>query len=644
MANTLRIKRRAAGGAAGGPGSLENAELAFNEQDDVLYYGEGTGGAGGSATVILPIAGPGAFTTLSTNQTITGNKTFSGTVIVPTPSGGTHAATKAYVDESINTVATSFQVAGDTGSVTITTGTDTLTIAGGTGLSSTAAISTDTITLHLDNTTVTADSYGSASSIPNFTVDAQGRLTAAANQVIAISAAQVNNFTEEAQDAAAALFTNGSHSGISATYDDANAKVNLNVADFTITLAGDLTGGVTVTDLANATLTATVAANSVALGTDTTGDYVQSVSGGTGINVSSTATEGGVYTVTLANTAVSAASYGSATQIPTFTVDAQGRLTAASSSAVLIDLGTHTNGNYVASVAAGTGVSVSNTGVEGGTFTVTNTGVVSVAGTANQVAVSSANGSVTFSLPNNVTIPNNLTVTGDLLVEGNTTTLNTSTLSVEDKNIIIASGATTDAAADGAGITVKASADGSTDKTFNWVDATDAWTASEHVNLASGKTYMVNNAVVLSGTTLGSGVVNSSLTSLGTIATGTWNGSTVSINYGGTGATTAAAARTNLGLAIGADVQGYDVELAALAGLTSAANKLPYFTGSGTASLTDLTSYARDLIASASAAVARTTLGLGTIAIQNANNISITGGSITNLTTFDGVIIDGGTF
>lgn len=59
MPNTVRIKRRAAGGAAGAPASLANAELAFNEQDDVLYYGKGTGGAGGTATSVIPIGGPG---------------------------------------------------------------------------------------------------------------------------------------------------------------------------------------------------------------------------------------------------------------------------------------------------------------------------------------------------------------------------------------------------------------------------------------------------------------------------------------------------------------------------------------------------------------------------------------------------------
>jgi hypothetical protein len=130
---------------------------------------------------------------------------------------------------------------------------------------------------------------------------------------------------------------------------------------------------------------------------------------------------------------------------------------------------------------------------------------------------------------------------------------------------------------------------------------------------------------------------------VGTITTGTWNGSTISIGSGGTGATSASSARTNLGLTIGTDVQAYDAELAALAGLTSAANKLPYFTGSGTASLTDFTSYARDLISSASASIARTTLGLGTIATQNSNNISITGGTLSFVTISD-TVFDGGTF
>lgn len=567
MANTLRIKRRAAGGAAGAPNTLVNAELAFNEQDDTLYYGKGTGGLDGSATNVIAIAGPGSFTTLTTEQTISGNKSFTGTVVVPTPTSNAHAATKLYVDGLVSNVATAFSVAGDSGSLqTITTGLDTLTIAGGIGINT--VTSSDTVTVRLSNTGVSASSYGSANSVASFTVDAQGRLTSASSSTINITASQVSDFDEAAQDAVGSIISNGNV--ITKTYDDVN----------------------------------------------------------------------GIIKFDLNNTSVTSGTYGNASHIPTFSVDSQGRLTSAGTNAVLIDLGTNTNGNYVASVAAGTGISVSNTGVEGGTFTVTNEGVLSATGTGNQIAVSAANGNVTFSLANDVTIPNNLTVTGDLLVQGNTTTLNTSTLAVEDKNIILSNTASpSDSSADGAGITVK----GSSDKTFNWVDSTDAWTSSEHLDLASGKAYMVNGSIVLSNTTLGSGVVHSSLTSVGTITSGTWNGSTLSISYGGTGATTAPQARTNLGLAIGVDVQAYDAELNALAGLASAADKLPYFTGSGTASLTDLTSYARTLISAANAATARTTLELGTIALQNASSVSITGGTLSAVTISNSVI-DGGTF
>jgi hypothetical protein len=111
----------------------------------------------------------------------------------------------------------------------------------------------------------------------------------------------------------------------------------------------------------------------------------------------------------------------------------------------------------------------------------------------------------------------NVTVGGDLTVNGTTTTINSTTISVDDKNIELGSVATpTDTTADGAGITVK----GDTDKTWNWVNATDAWTSSEDVNLLTGKAYHIAGTQVLGSTTLGSGIVNSSLTKVGLSSAG----------------------------------------------------------------------------------------------------------------------------
>ena len=127
---------------------------------------------------------------------------------------------------------------------------------------------------------------------------------------------------------------------------------------------------------------------------------------------------------------------------------------------------------------------------------------------------------------------NDVTVEGNLTVNGTTTTVNSTTLQIDDKNIELGTVASpTDTTADGGGITLK----GTTDKTFNWVDASDSWTSSENLELASGKVYRINGASVLSSTTLGGAVVNSSLQTLGTIGTGVWQGSVIDSTYGGTG-------------------------------------------------------------------------------------------------------------
>jgi hypothetical protein len=205
MANTIRIKRRADGSGSGAPSNLANAELAFNEQTDVLYYGEGTGGAGGSATAVIAIGGSGAFATLDTSQTISGSKTFSSALTVATPTSGSHATTKDYVDNAISTATA----------------------------------------------------------------------------------------TEVLQDAIGAMVSSNTESGISVTYDDDAGKLNFDVNDPLITIAGDVDGSATMTNLGSTTITVTL-------------DTVNSNTG----------------------------SFGSTTEIPVLTVNNKGLVTAVSTASI----------------------------------------------------------------------------------------------------------------------------------------------------------------------------------------------------------------------------------------------------------------------------------------------------------------------
>ncbi len=181
------------------------------------------------------------------------------------------------------------------------------------------------------------------------------------------------------------------------------------------------------------------------------------------------------------------------------------------------------------------------------------------------------------------TCTQNLVVSGNLTVNGTTTTVNSTVVSLDDKNLELGSTSSpSDSAASGGGITLK----GSTDKTFNWIDATDSWTSSEHIELATGKNFRIDGVTVISKTGLGSTVLASSLTSVGTIATGVWNATDIAVAHGGTGASTASAARTNLGLVIGTHVEPHTDKLTELSTMAQGtAQKLADLTGTEVAIL-----------------------------------------------------------
>jgi hypothetical protein len=143
------------------------------------------------------------------------------------------------------------------------------------------------------------------------------------------------------------------------------------------------------------------------------------------------------------------------------------------------------------------------------------------------------------------------------------------------------------------------------------------------------------NLTVSTGSTInfsGATVSNGGTFTTVTISGGSITGITdLAIADGGTGASTASAARTNLGVALGTNVQAYDAGLQSISGLTTTADQMIYTTSSDTYATASLTSAGRALLDDASASAQRTTLGLGTLATQDANSVAITGGTISGI-------------
>ena len=201
-------------------------------------------------------------------------------------------------------------------------------------------------------------------------------------------------------------------------------------------------------------------------------------------------------------------------------------------------------GGTVTSVATANGLSggpITSTGTlgvtTGSTLTVNTAGIhVNSALSITSLTLAGAASGVTTLAAGNTTITGDITVSGNLTINGTTTNINSTNLVVEDKNIVLADVTTpTDVTADGGGITLK----GATDKTLNWVDATDSWTSSEHIDLAAGKVYKIGTTTIANSTALGTGILASSLTSVGTLSSLTLGGAL-------SGVTTLAAGNTTI--------------------------------------------------------------------------------------------------
>lgn len=219
------------------------------------------------------------------------------------------------------------------------------------------------------------------------------------------------------------------------------------------------------------------------------------LAGGTGIT--SSIVGGTTVTFTLDDTTVSAGSYGSSSAVPTFTVDAQGRLTAAGTASISTTLNTAGNsgtgsvalatqsltvsgGTNLTSVAANQGITVN---LDGDVLGLTSLTVDNLKLDGNTLSSTDGSNTLYIDPAPEDSDGGNLIVRGNLQVQGTQTIINSNTLSVNDKNIVLADSAANGTAADGAGITVGGALYSGTKPAITWDNSNTAWDFNYKVNI-----------------------------------------------------------------------------------------------------------------------------------------------------------------
>ena len=444
--------------------------------------------------------------------------------------GVTQQSVKAYVDTEIAGISSSFTLSADSGSNdTFTTG-GTLNFAG-TSNEIETTVSNDAITIGLVNAptvsgTMTAGNFTTAGTITDGVASlSDGAITGATTGAFS------GTVTAGAFNDGAATYDAGTiSSGVAATFSGAVQGGSLTDGTATLT-SGSLTGAVGVTasgtvqfgSLSDGTITVTAfvdednmasdsatlvptqqsvkayvdtqiatvnTGNTLAFTDDaTTGSLAidfdtetLTIAGGTGLTTSGS---GNTLTVTLDNTAVSAASYGSTTAIPVLTIDAQGRITAASTAAISTswtltgDSGSQTvAGGDTVDIAGGTNITTAASATDTLTVNLDTTLTGMTAGTFSGAvqggSITDGTATLTGGALSGVTNigATNLTLAGDLTVNGTTTTVSSTNTTIADKLLELGTGTSGTPSGD-AGIIIER---GTSDNAFmGWDESADTF-------------------------------------------------------------------------------------------------------------------------------------------------------------------------
>lgn len=598
MATIIRIKRSSTTNA---PSTLATGEIAYSyglgtqaNGGDRLYFGKGDDGTG-TATSVVPIGGEyftnlfdhvhGTLTASSaiitdanskidqllvdnitidgnTISTSTGNLTLnpngfidvnSNTISnVADPTLNQDAATKKYVDDNVG--ATDLTIIGDTGTDTVNMKDSDLTFVGDTGITTT--VTDNTVTIDLDDTTVTPGSYGSQTAIPTFTVDQQGRLTAASTVTVGTT---LNLAGDSSTTGNVSLLDSDltfvGDTGITVTVSDYSVTVDLDDTTVTAGSYGSQTAIPTFTVDQQGRLTA---AGTVAVGTTFTvnGDPISlldsdlTFTDGEGLDISY---DSATNTVTFSGEDATTTNKGIASfATADFNVTSGAvELNDAVVKAVTTDTGVMTPSAHGFSVLGGEGMDVTHAGtsitVAGEDASDTNKGIASFDATdftvtlgdvvANPIMLGTTelnlgetdsdiaglnsievgdiriSNNIISTLPGQGTLvldpspvgdssggyAGDVILRGNLTVEGVTTTVNSTTVSINDKNIVLADSATGPAPADGAGLTVGGSLYTGTKATILYDGALDRWDFNKPLDIGFAS---LDSAVFLGGVSL----------------------------------------------------------------------------------------------------------------------------------------------